>query len=167
MIARHHPHELVLRHHHRTQRRGLDGALDQADLGGAVVHLAHHLAGVADRQADLDLRMTGAERHQPAGQPIAGDGLAGRDQQHAARQLAQFRQPEPCRLGTRQHRARLAEEQASRSGQLDAAPDAVEQPDPDPVFQRADRMADRRLGQVERPGGPGHVLPLGNRHEHA
>ena len=167
MLRRDHQHELVARDRRGDQIGVVDAALDEADLGEAVTNGAGDLAGVADRQVDADQRVAHAEGLEPARQPVAGDGLAGVQQQRAALQLAHLGQLQPGRRSPRQHGAGLVQEHAAGLGQLDATSDPGEQLDLAPVLERVDRVADGRLRQVERPRRLRHVLPLGHGDEHA
>ena len=75
---------------------------------------------------------------------------------HARREVGGVR-------GLRQDDARLLHEHAARFGELYLALGAVEELDPELVFELPDLMAERRLTQIQPLGGAAEVQRLGQR----
>ena len=145
----------------------MHGAFHQPDLDFAVRHGLGHFGGVADQGFDRNVRMFGAERHQPLRQPIAGDGLAGHHREHAALQACQIRQRPLGGIRLGQHRASLGQEDAAFLGQLDAPPYAMEQGDTGAALQAGDGRRHRRLGAMKDFCGARDMLAFRHRHEQA
>ena len=116
------------------------------------------LGGITHRQPQFDSRMDPAVFGQVPWQPVAGDGLAGAHGQTAALQAAELPQHELDCRGARQNGPGLVEKGASRLGQGDVPPDAVEQSRAVPALQRCDGGAGDGLRKVQRLGGAGDVL---------
>ena len=100
-------------------------------------------------------------------QPVAGDRLARLDREGAALETAEVFEGSFRQLHPGQHGASLGQEHGAGFGQLDPAPNAVEQLGAMPGFKRRDRGAGRRLGKVQGLGGPRDVLAFGDGDEDA
>ncbi len=162
MLRPDHQDEPIVRYGRAVERAVVHRALDEAEFRRTLVHGRCDLGSVADREPDLDPGMRAPECDQMARQPIAGNGLAGLHRERPALQPPELGEGKLRGLGARQHRLRLGQEQPPRLGQLDAAPNPVEQPDRVARFQRGNGAARRRLRQVQRLRRPRHVLPLGH-----
>ncbi len=106
--------------------------------------------------------MGSVERHKMLRQPVAGDRLARLDRKGAPLQAAEIVEGPlgSCHAG--QDGSGIHQEQGAGFGQLDAAPDAVEQPGAVTRLKRSDRGAGRRLCKVQRLGRARHMLALGD-----
>ncbi len=167
MVWGDHENELVPRDGGARKRRVVQRPLDEAEFGLPGAHRVGGVGGVAHGQAQGDLRVGAAEGDEVARQPIARDGLAGVERQRPASHAAEVGEHKFGGLGPGEHGAGLDEEHAPRFGQFDPAANPVKQLRRVPPLDVGDRRADRRLDEVQRLGGPRHVLPLGHRHEDA
>ena len=87
--------------------------------------------------------------------------------QHAALERAEFGKRPLGVLNLGEDAARLGKQRSARFGEDDAPADAVEQPDVVAGFERSDRVARGRLGEVERPRPFRHVPALRDGDENA
>ena len=126
-----------------------------------------HLGGVPDRQFESDVRIGVGERRHPRGKPVVGDGLAGGQGDGAPFEAGQVVQRPRRGVGSSQHRSGFGEEYPARFGQGESAADPVEQAHAMPRLQGRDGGAHRRLGDVQRPRGAGHMQPLRHGDIHA
>ena len=149
-------------------KRGMiHDTLDKTEFRLPLQHGVSHLLGIARAEPDIDGRVFGLEAHQPRRQPGTGDGLAGRQRQRAALQVADLGEEEIGAGRPRQCRLRLRQEGRPSLRQFDAPPRAVEQRDTVALLQHADRGADGRGREIERVGRLGQVLAFGHGDEDA
>jgi hypothetical protein len=141
----------------------LHRAFDETELRRTGFDRLGDLSGVANREANPDLRESPAKRDKSLREPVARDGLARLYSQSAPLQAAEFTQRKFGHLRPGQDRPGLRQEHTPGLRQLDMAADAVEQPRVMPRLERRDRVTGRRLREVQRPGGLRHVLALGDR----
>ncbi len=149
------------------ERRFVDRPFHEAEVRRPVEHAPCGALGVVDRKFHRDLREAGVEGRQAWRKPIARDGLARDQLQRAALQAAIFRERQLGVRSAAQHRARFLQKHAAGFGQLDAAPNPVEQRNSVPRLQRRDRPARRRLRDVQRLSSTRDMLALGDTDENA
>ena len=119
------------------------------------------------QQRQLDPRPGGAELGQQRGQQARGDALVGADPQLAGGALRERVDVGRRRLQPREHRARMAEQDAARLGQVDRARPAraLEHARADHPLDRHDLLADRRRRVAELVGGAVERAVAGDRVE--
>jgi hypothetical protein len=141
--------------------RVVPAAADQPEVRLPVLHLPQHRRGVGHADPDPHSGVPAAKRRQrPRKQVLAGDGTGGQ------RQLAGGR---PGDAGDRgpglgvqvDDPAGVLVQPPPGLGQHGPAGPAAEQRRPHGPFELLNPLADRRLGQPERPGGGGEPAPLG------
>jgi hypothetical protein len=133
------------------------------DLPGVELLDVQHRGAQAQRELDLRVAST-----------VSGDDLAG----HPARQRPSEAHPQPTPLsgadragdrrgllGAGQELARLLEQGTPGRGQSDDAAISLEQRHAEFGFQRADLLADARLGEMQPVGRAAEVKLLRHRHE--
>lgn len=133
-----------------------------ARLGEAHCGRRGDVGGVADAEADLDVRTAGGKHYKLRRQPVGSDRAARLDPERPGDASAAFGRPQTGDLGPGEHRTRVVEEEPPGLGRHPAAGDAIEAADGVPVFERPDRGADRRLRQAERRRGTGHGFAFGD-----
>jgi hypothetical protein len=144
------------------QCRMVRAAFHQPEIGRAFRYGILHLPRIADAHIQPDIGIGGVKGGQPPGQPIAGDGLAGGDRQRAARRRRQILKRGAGGRRAVEDGAGLGQEAVADIGQLDAAPDAVEQPRAVMRLNCADRRRNRRLRHAEAFGGARHMPAFGD-----
>ena len=72
---------------------------------------------------------------------------------------------DPCRLEARQHVANERQESTAAAGKLDRMRAAIDEVDADPLLERSDVPAQRRLRDGARFRGPRKAAALRERHE--
>ena len=162
MPGRYHEDELVTRDRSARQKLVFDHAFNESEFSGAGLNGIGDLCGIADLKTDIDARIDAAKRNQMMWKPVAGDGLACLHGERASLQPAERAEGQFSVLDLRKDGSRFRQECAPGLGQLDAASDAIEQPDIMALLERRDSMARRRLGEMERARRLGHVLSFGN-----
>jgi hypothetical protein len=165
MLGRDDDEHFVPRHHHAVQVRLLDRTFDEAELRLATHDRHRDLLGIAGAEPELDAAMLPVERDQVPRQPVAGNRLAGLDDQRAALAAAEFHQQELRRRRLGQNGARRAEENLAGLGERDAAADAVKEFRTVTRFQRRNCSAHGRLAEVKCLRRAGHVLAFRDRDE--
>ncbi|GLK56397.1 hypothetical protein JOD31_002433 [Methylopila capsulata] len=80
IFADHEPH-LVFRHHDGGERRVVDLAFNDPDIGLAVMYERRDALGVGDLDRDHDARIIGRESMHERQKPVVCDGLARRKRQ--------------------------------------------------------------------------------------
>jgi hypothetical protein len=151
-----------------AHQRGVgDVPFHKAEFGRAGKNGCGDLRRVADRQPNVDVRVSATEGHEMTGQPETGDGLARLHRQRPALQAGELRKRQLGHLDAPENGPRLAKEKRAGLRQLDTSPDAVELLDLVSRLERRDRRADRRLGQVQSFGRPGDVLTFCDGDENA
>jgi hypothetical protein len=108
-------------------------------------------------ELDVEVGVAGHQPVQARRQPLARERHARADDQPGVLALAADLVGLARQL--REQAGDGAEERAARLGQLDPADHAVEQPDPQLVFERPDLPAHRTMGQVQLFRGQGHAQP--------
>ncbi len=156
-----HDEELLGEQRLADQPGVVDRELGQADLGPAAPHLGRdrgRFFGLLDVHDDA--RVRSPQRADEAGEWIHGQGGECHDVE------ASGLEPDHGGDRGREHRpvaqqltGRL-EERLSRGGEDRPAPDPVEQLDAELSFQPGHALGQRRLGHVQRPGGPGEAAVL-------
>jgi hypothetical protein len=127
MIASDNHEQLVACHSRTCEMLTLDGSFDEAQFGHSTLHRRCDLRGVADRKADLDLRINSSESDQVPREPIPSDRLARLNGKRTALQVAVFAQRELSRFGLCQYGSRFYQEDLAGLGELDPPPDPIEQ----------------------------------------
>ena len=141
------------------------GQADHADVDPPLGHRGGGGGRGPVVEAQLDPGKTRAERRQHRRQQVAGQGVAGADDQLAGLQRAGGVQVRPRPLHLLEDGLGVAHQQAARFGQAGAAADAVEQPFAQVGLQLRHRLADRRLGLAQHARGPGETLRARHRQE--
>ena len=141
--------------------------LHEAEIGRAIQHRLGRARRVGDAQPKVDAGMAGLESREHRRQPVVRHCLAGDDPEAAPLQSGKLGKHDASVFGPCKHRAGLGQKQATRLGEFDPPPHAVEQPDVVALLQRGDGGARRRLREVQRLRRLRHVLALGNGNEDA
>jgi len=76
MIAPYNHKQLVTCHARACKMLTVDGSFDEAQFGHSTLNCRRYLRGIADREADLDLRIRPSEGNQVPREPIPRDCLA-------------------------------------------------------------------------------------------
>src|SRR5271170_3469423 len=159
--------QLIPRHRRALEKLVLHRPLDEPQFRCPTRDGGGHLRRISDRKMNLDQRMSPSKRDEAFGKPIAGDGLTGLDGQRASLQAGVFAERELGGAHSRQDGPRLREKRLAGLGQLNAAPDAIEELRVVARLQRRDRMARGGLCEIQRLGGSSDVLAFSDRNEDA
>ena len=133
---------------------------DDAEVEPAGEHFLDDPLCVLDPQRDLDLRVLALEAAEDRRQEVDADHEARPESQRAACETFEFVESLLHLFEVVQDARRRLEHDLAGGGQRGAAPDAIEQPDAELLFQRVDLRAHRGLGELEVLRGAGEALEL-------
>src|SRR5262245_6300967 len=105
----------------------LDGSFYEAQFRHSTLHRRCDLRGVADCEADLDLRISPSDSEQVPRQPMRGDRPARVTGERTPLPVAIFAQRELRRFGPSQYGPRLYQEDVAGLGEFNPPPDPTEQ----------------------------------------
>src|SRR6185437_8941347 len=162
MAGRHDQDHLVAEERLEDDTPVTRGGTDDAELEFALGDLLDHAVRVRDRERDAQLRMLALELPEQDWHDRSARPRRGAERQLAAQHSDGVRARDLLEQLVLQseHPLRQAVEALAGLGRLHAPPRAVEQLCSQPLLERANLEADRRLRDAEAFGGVGEALPL-------
>ena len=146
MPGRHHDGERVRPGPPGRESRRQVGTLHEPDVRRAAEDRRRHVGGIARGQRDRGFRVAAAQRRQPAGQQVLGDGHRRGDAQHRVAALPQRGDPRVERGRGVDRRLRPAGDQLAVRGQARAVRGPLDQRHAQPALEPPDAGAGGRLG---------------------
>ena len=138
---------------------------DEPGLERRAAHLVGHLGRVQADEPQADVGILAPEVGREVGDQVGGRRPEHPEAERAAAQVAHLGDGVPRPLDVGEDALGLGTEAAAGLGQHEAAAGAGEERDPELAFELAHLLRDRRLREVERPGGAAERAVLDGREE--